>query len=91
MTVSCPIIKSRYRLESTQVRAHRGENSARVNGLLLNTPIIESNFRDESDFQGIDILRAIQSFDPCMPCNTHLRVEETGAMLDREVITSCAI
>ncbi len=58
---------------------------------VLNTPIIETNFRDETDFKGIDILRAIQSFDPCMPCTTHLRVEDTGTMLDRVVTTRCAI
>src|SRR5919199_146707 len=54
---------------------------------VLNTPIIETNFKDETDFQGIDILRAIQSFDPCMPCKTHMRVEETGNILNREVTT----
>ena len=58
---------------------------------VLNTPIIETNFQDEADFQGIDILRAIQSFDPCMPCQTYLRVEETGNMLNREVTTTCTI
>lgn len=58
---------------------------------VLNTPIIETNFKDETDFQGIDVLRAIQSFDPCMPCTTHMMVEDTGNMLNREVITTCSI
>jgi len=38
---------------------------------VLNTPLLESFDRDE-DFKGIDILRAIRSFDPCMPCTTHV-------------------
>jgi hydrogenase large subunit len=39
---------------------------------LLNTPIIESNWSDPASFKGIDLVRAIQSFDPCMPCKMHL-------------------
>jgi hydrogenase large subunit len=39
---------------------------------LLNTPIIESNWSDPASFQAIDLVRAIQSFDPCMPCKMHL-------------------
>ncbi len=58
---------------------------------LLNTPIIESNFRGESEFSGIDLLRVIQSFDPCVPCSAHLLIERTGAMLDRDVTTCVAI
>ncbi|CAN5809388.1 nickel-dependent hydrogenase large subunit [soil metagenome] len=54
-----------------------------------NTPIIESNFEDEDDFQGIDILRAIRSFDPCMPCTTHVMVEGSDRVVTREV-TTCA-
>ncbi len=38
---------------------------------VLNTPILETFTKDE-DFKGIDILRAIRSFDPCMPCTTHV-------------------
>ena len=38
---------------------------------VLNTPLLESFSKDE-DFKGIDILRAIRSFDPCMPCTTHV-------------------
>lgn len=39
---------------------------------LLNTPIIESNWATPADFHGIDLVRAIQSFDPCMSCNLHM-------------------
>ncbi|MEM9814250.1 MAG: nickel-dependent hydrogenase large subunit, partial [Pseudomonadota bacterium] len=56
---------------------------------VLNTPIIETAFKDESDFQGIDILRALRSFDPCMPCTTHVMVEGSDQVVTREV-TTCA-
>lgn len=56
---------------------------------VLNTAIVESNFKEESDFQGIDILRAIRSFDPCMPCTTHVMVEGSDRVVTREV-TTCA-
>lgn len=39
---------------------------------LLNTPIVESNWTTPADFHGIDLVRAIQSFDPCMSCNLHM-------------------
>jgi hydrogenase large subunit len=38
---------------------------------VLNTPILEDFSRPE-DFTGVDMLRAIRSFDPCMPCTTHI-------------------
>jgi hydrogenase large subunit len=41
---------------------------------VLNTPILEEFERPE-DFTGIDILRTIRSFDPCMPCTVHLYAE----------------
>ncbi|MGP1398069.1 MAG: nickel-dependent hydrogenase large subunit [Inquilinaceae bacterium] len=56
---------------------------------VLNTPVIESRYTDDSDFQGIDILRAIRSFDPCMPCTTHVMVEGSDRVVTREV-TTCA-
>ena len=59
---------------------------------VLNTPIIETNFKDEKDFRGIDILRAIRSFDPCMPCTTHMMVEGTDKVVSRQVVTcACGI
>ena len=51
--------------------------------------IIETNFKDASDFKGIDILRALRSFDPCMPCTTHVMVEGSDRVITREV-TTCA-
>ena len=55
---------------------------------VLNTPILEK-FKEAEDYQGIDILRAIRSFDPCMPCTTHIMVDESPHMVTREV-TTCA-
>ena len=56
---------------------------------VLNTPIIETNRGNENAFQGIDILRVIRSFDPCMPCTTHTMVEGADRVITREV-TTCA-
>ena len=56
---------------------------------VLNTVLVESNFKDASGFKGIDILRAIRSFDPCMPCTTHVMVEGSDRVITREV-TTCA-
>jgi hydrogenase large subunit len=38
---------------------------------VLNTPILEE-FRTPEEFKGLDILRTVRSFDPCMPCTTHM-------------------
>ncbi len=35
-----------------------------------NTPIFEEN--GPEDFKGIDIMRAVRSFDPCLPCGVHM-------------------
>ncbi|GIG02621.1 nickel-dependent hydrogenase large subunit [Catellatospora citrea] len=35
-----------------------------------NTPIFEEN--SQEDFKGIDIMRAVRSFDPCLPCGVHM-------------------
>jgi hydrogenase large subunit len=34
------------------------------------SPIFEEN--DESKFKGIDIMRTVRSFDPCLPCGVHM-------------------
>jgi hydrogenase large subunit len=36
------------------------------------TPIFEENGPD--NFKGIDIMRAVRSFDPCLPCGVHMYV-----------------
>jgi hydrogenase large subunit len=55
---------------------------------VMNTPIIERFDRPE-DFKGIDILRTIRSFDPCMPCTTHVYAGEHVVV--REVNTCACV
>lgn len=56
---------------------------------ITNTPILEEYDRPE-DFTGIDIFRALRSFDPCMPCTTHIYSD--GGVVTREVNTcGCGI
>ncbi len=47
--------------------------------LILNTLILENIeiTNPHKKFKGIDILRAIRSFDPYMPCATHIQVEKS--------------
>jgi hydrogenase large subunit len=42
---------------------------------VLNTPLLEE-FEQPDQFTGIDILRTIRSFDPCMPCTVDLYAGE---------------
>ncbi len=44
-----------------------------------NTPIFEENGPD--NFKGIDIMRAVRSFDPCLPCGVHMYLGE-GKVLE---------
>jgi hydrogenase large subunit len=37
-----------------------------------NTPLFEENDLDQ--FKGIDIMRTVRSFDPCLPCGVHMYV-----------------
>ena len=52
---------------------------------IIGTPILESVGDD--DVKGIDILRAIRSFDPCMPCTTHI---DTGRGVITRELNSCS-
>ena len=54
---------------------------------VLATPLLE-NYEKPEDFKGIDVLRAIRSFDPCMPCTTHMHTGK-GRVVSREIV-SCA-
>ncbi|MFL6142089.1 MAG: nickel-dependent hydrogenase large subunit [Labedaea sp.] len=45
-----------------------------------NTPIFEENPPER--FKGIDIMRAVRSFDPCLPCGVHMSIG-TGKMLTK--------
>ncbi len=53
---------------------------------VMATPLLE-NYEKPEDFKGIDVLRAIRSFDPCMPCTTHMHADDRT--ITREII-SCA-
>jgi hydrogenase large subunit len=37
---------------------------------VIDTPIFEEN--DREHFKGIDIMRSVRSFDPCLPCGVHM-------------------
>jgi hydrogenase large subunit len=37
---------------------------------IQNTPLFEEN--GPENFKGIDIMRAVRSFDPCLPCGVHM-------------------
>ena len=45
-----------------------------------NTPIFEENGPD--NFKGIDIMRAVRSFDPCLPCGVHMYLGD-GKVLEQ--------
>jgi hydrogenase large subunit len=45
-----------------------------------NQPIFEEN--DLEHFKGIDIMRTVRSFDPCLPCGVHMYLGG-GRTLDR--------
>ena len=56
---------------------------------MQNTPIFEENGPD--NFKGIDIMRAVRSFDPCLPCGVHMYLgerprQEGGAHADGAVL-----
>jgi hydrogenase large subunit len=46
-----------------------------------NTPIFEENGPDK--FKGIDIMRAVRSFDPCLPCGVHMYLGD-GKVLETQ-------
>lgn len=52
-----------------------------------NTPLLEE-FTDKAGFTGIDVLRSIRSFDPCMPCTVHLHTDQHRDVIAEDV-TSC--
>jgi hydrogenase large subunit len=53
---------------------------------VMNTPLLEESVKPE-DFTGIDILRTIRSFDPCMPCAVHMYAGDRVVTRD---VTTCA-
>jgi len=53
---------------------------------VLATPILEE-FDKPEQYKGIDILRTIRSFDPCMPCTTHIYA---GDQVISQEVNTCA-
>jgi hydrogenase large subunit len=53
------------------------------------TPIFEENGRD--NFKGIDIMRTVRSFDPCLPCGVHFYLGEGKELVVRHSPTLGAI
>jgi len=51
------------------VRDHLGQPGP-YEDAVQNTPIFEEN--PPENFKGIDIMRAVRSFDPCLPCGVHM-------------------
>jgi hydrogenase large subunit len=47
---------------------------------VTNLPIFEENGPEQ--FKGIDIMRTVRSFDPCLPCGVHMFNGE-GKILER--------
>lgn len=52
---------------------------------VLRTPLLEE-FDTPEQFEGIDVLRTIRSFDPCMPCAVHLYTGE-GSVVEHDATT----
>jgi hydrogenase large subunit len=48
---------------------------------VCDTPIFEENGRD--NFKGIDIMRTVRSFDPCLPCGVHFYLGEGKELVVR--------
>ncbi len=46
-----------------------------------NTPLFEENGRES--FKGIDIMRTVRSFDPCLPCGVHMYLGKGREILVR--------
>ncbi|HEY4159511.1 MAG TPA: nickel-dependent hydrogenase large subunit [Polyangiaceae bacterium] len=53
------------------------------------TPIFEENARD--CFKGIDIMRTVRSFDPCLPCGVHMYLGDGKELVVRHSPTLGAI
>jgi len=51
-----------------------------------NTPIFEEN--GPENFKGIDIMRAVRSFDPCLPCGVHMYLGKGKVLKQRHTPTA---
>ncbi len=48
---------------------------------VMNTPLFEESSQD--NFKGIDIMRTVRSFDPCLPCGVHMYLGDGKEILAR--------
>jgi len=48
---------------------------------IQNTPLFEENGRE--GFKGIDVMRTVRSFDPCLPCGVHMYLGRGRTVLAR--------
>jgi len=61
---------------------------------VVNTPILETGFKDAANFSAIDIQRCLQSFDPCMPTTASILLRHTDGdirIVEKEIDTSFPI
>ena len=58
------------RRRGTRARATATARLGPYEDAVTGTPIFEENGRD--NFKGIDIMRTVRSFDPCLPCGVHM-------------------
>src|SRR5579859_2475488 len=54
-----------------------------------NTPIFEENPPDR--FKGIDVMRAVRSFDPCLPCGVHMYLGDGKTIQTTHTPTAVAL
>ncbi|HKU42996.1 MAG TPA: nickel-dependent hydrogenase large subunit, partial [Polyangiales bacterium] len=47
---------------------------------IIGMPLFEDNAEDQ--FKGIDIMRTVRSFDPCLPCGVHVYRPNGGKLLE---------
>jgi hydrogenase large subunit len=48
---------------------------------VTNTPLFEENTQE--NFKGIDIMRTVRSFDPCLPCGVHMYLSDGKEIVAR--------
>ena len=69
-TVRSPITTRIRQPAGTRARATVTARPAPTRMRSKNTPIFEENGPD--GFKGIDVMRTVRSFDPCLPCGVHM-------------------
>ena len=69
-TARSPTTTRTRRRRGTPARATPTARPVPYEDAVQNTPIFEENGPD--NFKGIDIMRAVRSFDPCLPCGVHM-------------------